>query len=290
MPNNIDLLINSIDVANTNGTLFSEYISNLSAEIAQVSDTAQKDPTLENVRDWLRVYSHISALAVEKPADVTLELINKNNEIFNSALGALSPDEKEEINSFVKSLDDKDLTIGQFKSDTITIDAAPVVQGIFTISNSFDGTRVRLYEGTLALFDRSGNPSQSFRARTGGFVADFKTHNGPTPPGFYKIDSFISNPEVPGMKLNGITFCFALSPVLDTNVFKRSGLCIHPDEKPDGTHGCIGISGDADQLKQCRDLLSTLSRRGKFASLSTMGLWGQLLNINSLAPSRVITT
>jgi hypothetical protein len=263
MPENIDGLVNSIDDANLKGTLFTDYMSNLSTKIAQVSDTAQKDPTVENVRNWLRVYSHISSLAVEDPADATLDLFNKSKDVFNSAADALLPDEKAEINSFIKSLDDQALTIDQFNPSGFIIQDAPVVQGVFAISKSTAGTLAPLYEGTLALSDRSGNPSESFDARTGGFVSDFKTHNGPTPPGFYKIDSFISDPQVPGMKLNGVTFCFTLSPILDTKVFNRSGLCVHPDQTPPGTHGCIGINAEADQLKKCRDLLKTLMQSGE---------------------------
>jgi hypothetical protein len=260
MVDDINLLITSIDDANSKGTLFNDYISSLAPKITQVSDTARKDPTVENVRKWLSVYSHISTLAVEDPAEITLDLFHKNTAIFNSAIDGLSDGDKAEIKSFLKSLDDPTLTLGQFNSNNIIIESAPVVQGAFTISNSFDGTHTRLYEGELAL---SGNPSATFNARTGGFVADFKTHNGPTPPGFYKITSFISDPQVPGMKLNGVTFCFTLSPILDTQVFNRSGLCIHPDQAPPGTHGCIGINADADQLKRCRDLLETLMQSGE---------------------------
>ena len=242
-------------------------MSKLATPISQLAQNVRSSPTEENMKDWLTVYARLAPLAIELPSDVTLSLFQRDENARISACygcNTLSPEDQEQIQELVKSILDRDLTITDLQ---IPIPAAPVdvpVLGKFKISSTFDGSRVRLYQGTLALIDRSGAELGSFSARTGGFVADFHTHNGPTPPGLAHLVFFCSiNPGVPGMTLNGISFCFVLSPLPGTNVFGRSGLCIHPDEAPPGTHGCIGIHEDADTLKQCSKSLANLLQAGQ---------------------------
>jgi hypothetical protein len=263
MSNSVDDLVNEIGEASRSGSLFETYVSKLATPISQLAQDVRNSPTEENMKDWLTVYARLAPLAIELPSDVTLSLFQRDEKTFQSAVSTLSPEDQEQIQELVKSSLDRDLTITDLQ---IPIPAAPVdvpVLGKFKIAGTFDGSRVRLYQGTLALIDRSGAELGSFSARTGGFVADFHTHNGPTPPGLYKVASFIPNPGVPGMTLHGIAFCFVLSPLPGTNVFGRSGLCIHPDEAPPGTHGCIGINEDADTLKQCSKSLANLLQAGQ---------------------------
>ena len=57
------------------------------------------------------------------------------------------------------------------------------------------------------------------------------------------------------MRYFDVSFSFSLDPI-DTNVFGRDGLDIHPDGPPPGTHGCIGLVPQTrEQLEGFRDLL-----------------------------------
>lgn len=271
MSQSAETLAKTIDNASREGTLFETYATSLAGPVSELAQIAQQNPTRENVRDWLTVFAGISALSVEGPAETTAALLKEHREQFEAAESTLAPEDQNAIAAFVASLDAKDLTLDDLAAENAAIteqsqrEAAPGAPlpptlGKFVISQSFDGSRVRLYQGTFSVTDRNGASLGIFHARTGGFVADFKTHNGPTPPGLYKIVA--TPPSIAGMTLNGVTFCFLLAPIGGTDVFGRSGLCIHPDGPPPGTHGCIGINEDADDLRKCSRALSGLMNNG----------------------------
>jgi hypothetical protein len=238
------------------------------AQVSELAQSAQQNPTQENIRDWLTVYARLSALSVEGPADATVALLQQDREQFEAAEKTLAPQDQKAITAFVASLEAKDLTLDDLVAESAAIAEQPQIEaaplpptlGRFVISQFFDGSRVRLYQGTFSVTDRNGPSLGTFQARTGGFVADFKIRNGPTPPGLYKIVTTL--PGIAGMTLNGVTFCFLLAPVGRTDVFGRSGLCVRPDGPPPGTHGCIGINEDAEDLKKCSQALLDLMRNG----------------------------
>lgn len=263
-------LANSIDDAKRAGVLFEAYATTLSGPVSELAQSVQQNPTQENIRDWLMVYARLSALSVEGPTDATVGFLERDRERFEAAERSLATQDQEAIAAFVASLDAKDLTLEDLVAESAASaeeprEAAPDAPlpptlARFTISQSFDGTRVRLYQGTFSVTDRNGGSVGTFQARTGGFIADVKTRNGPTPPGLYKIATTL--PSIAGMTLDGVSFCFLLAPVGRTDVFGRSGLCIHPDGPPPGTHGCIGINEDAADLKKCSAALSGLMLDG----------------------------
>ncbi|GAB4260468.1 MAG: hypothetical protein Kow0079_17400 [Vicingaceae bacterium] len=57
-----------------------------------------------------------------------------------------------------------------------------------------------------------------------------------------------------GMNLNGVGFSFNLNPLFNTG---RTDLRIHPDGNREGTLGCIGLNGNAVQLRTFRDIIRT---------------------------------
>jgi hypothetical protein len=270
MSQSVEILAKAIEDASRQGTLFETYARSLAGPVSELARSAQQNPTQENIRDWLTVFARLSALSIEGPAETTVALLNEDRGQFEAAERTLAPEDQNVVAAFVDSLDAKDLTLNDLAAESAAL-AEPQIEpppsaplpptlGQFVISQSFDGSRVRLYQGTFSVTDRNGASLGTFQARTGGFVADFKTHNGPTPPGLYKIATTL--PGIAGMTLNGVTFCFLLAPVGRTNVFGRSGLCIHPDGPPPGTHGCIGINEDADNLRRCSQALSSLDSGG----------------------------
>jgi hypothetical protein len=271
MSQSAESLAKAIDEASQKGALFETYATSLAGSVSELAQSVQQNPTQENIRDWLTVYARLSALSIEGPGDVTLALLQQDRERFEAAEKTLEIQDQKAIDGFVASLDAKDLTLDDLVAESAAIaeqsqiEAVPAgplppTLGRFAISQSFDGSRVRLYQGTFSIADRNGASLGTFQARTGGFIADFKTRNGPTPPGLYKIATTL--PSIAGMTLDGVTFCFLLAPVGRTDVFGRSGLCIHPDGPPPGTHGCIGINEDAADLKKCSQALSALMRNG----------------------------
>lgn len=277
MPVSVDTLIAQLREAASTETLFDAYMTQFASSVAELAEDVSADPNEANIVRWLKVYAVLSPLATELPSSVTLALFQRNQPAFQSAKSELSPEEQAAVDELLTSSAEQDLNIAALQ---VPIPAAPPdvpVLGQFKIVNTFDGSRVRLYQGTLTVKDRGGSSLGMFSARTGGFVADYRTHNGPTPPGLYKIGSFIRHPGLPGMTLNGVEFCFVLSPLAATNVFRRSGLCIHPDQPPPGTHGCIGITAGADELTQCASSLANLMQGG------AVGISVEYLSIDHIA-------
>jgi hypothetical protein len=271
MSQTAESLAKAIEDASQKGVLFETFATSLADSVSELAQSVRQNPTRENMRDWLTVFARLSALSIEEPADTTVALLEQNKEQFEAAEKILSADDQKAVGAFVASLDAKDLTLDDLSAESAAIANQPQVQaapaaplpatlGRFVISQSFNGSRVRLYEGTFSLTDQNGASLGMFHARTGGFIADFKTRFGPIPPGFYKIATTLRS--IAGMTLNGVTFCFLLAPVGRTDVFGRSGLCIHPDGPPPGTHGCIGINEDAADLNRCSRTLSDLMRNG----------------------------
>jgi hypothetical protein len=271
MPQSLQALMSAIANASQKGALFETYASSLAGPVADFAQSVLQNPTQDGVRDWLTLYARLSALSVEGPAEATATLLEQHKAVFEAAEASLAPQDREAIAAFAASLAAKDLTLDELVAESASLSKAPQIEAApsapppptlvrFTISQSFDGSRVRLYQGSVSIVDRTGAALGTFQARTGGFVADFKTHNGPIPPGLYKIDASLT--PIAGMTLNGVSFCFLLAPAGGTDVFGRSGLCIHPDGPPPGTHGCIGINESADVLNQCSQTLADLRAGG----------------------------
>jgi len=127
----------------------------------------------------------------------------------------------------------------------------------YVVDHKIPGVKLQVPRGVFSLIADDGTVIASIAANTGGFVSDFRKHNGPIPPGKYRISNYRSprNDEGTAMRYFDVSFSFSLDPI-DTNVFGRDGLDIHPDGPPPGTHGCIGLVPQTrEQLEGLRDLL-----------------------------------
>ena len=97
---------------------------------------------------------------------------------------------------------------------------------------------------TIVWRDDAGNVMATYNGISGPYG------NGPLPSGYY-VGSNLRSRTAAGMVCNRGTdstvgFSLDLDPQFST---ERTLLRIHPDEEPDGTAGCIGIScGDAQDL------------------------------------------
>jgi len=116
-------------------------------------------------------------------------------------------------------------------------------------------------KGTLKVRDHGGNELGSFRVNTGGGSPDYRTRNGPVPPGVYKVSHF-RNRTTPGMVFDGVGYSFDMDPARGTRVFGRSLFRIHPDGGSEQTNGCLGVRERAARSRQCRDQIRSLFENG----------------------------
>jgi hypothetical protein len=140
----------------------------------------------------------------------------------------------------------------------------------YVVDHAIPGADLRIPHGVLSLVADDGTVIASIEANTGGFVSDFRKRNGPIPPGKYRISNYRSprNDEGTAMRNFDVSFSFSLDPI-DTEVFGRDGLDIHPDGPPPGTHGCIGLAAQTrQQLEGFRDLLRAHTSGGSHLFVS----------------------
>ncbi|WP_430613531.1 hypothetical protein [Flavobacterium sp. JP2137] len=110
-----------------------------------------------------------------------------------------------------------------------------------------------------ALFDNGGiHTLESYSGVAGGFG------NGAPENGLYTVNSFQDRSPTgwynKGMNRDGVGFSYNLNPEFSTG---RSLLRIHPDGNNEGTLGCIGLSGNAQNLNSFSGTLNGyLKNRG----------------------------
>jgi hypothetical protein len=223
----------------------------LNDPVVRLGNEVLAHPSVDRVANWLRIFAQIANLSLEGPSDITAKLRDKHRDVFDEALPSLSPDERRIIEDFADSLDEADLDIAAFTSPARALSQTQVLAR-FIVTESFDGSRKRVWRGKLVVLDRDRNQAGIYTAQTGGFVADYRRPNGPTPPGTYKVSNYRPNRfKAPGMVRDGVAFSFDLNEVDGTPVFGRSAFRIHPDQDPPGTHGCIGVAEKAAGLRDC---------------------------------------
>ena len=131
-----------------------------------------------------------------------------------------------------------------------------VGQSIFRSPRGFPAVR-----GTLTVRDHSGTELGSYKVNTGGGSKDYRTRNGPVPPGVYKVSHFRRR-TTEGMVFDGVGYSFDLDPKRGTKVFGRSLFRIHPDGGSEQTNGCLGVRERASKSTQCRDQIRRLLEEG----------------------------
>jgi hypothetical protein len=233
-----------------------------------------QSPSLESVGQWLRIFAALSDLSVEDLAVITAKLQDEHPDLVVQGLATLDSEARRNIEEFLNALDDPDLDIEAFETPQAAVAAGrgkPVLAS-FMVTESFDGGRRRVWAGRLKVFNANGNIVGDYTARTGGFIADYRRRNGPTPPGTYIVSNFRRNRfSAPGMVRSGVAFSFDLKETDGTPVFGRSALRIHPDQDPPGTHGCFGLAENAQQLKDCEAKLAAALNGGPFRLKVTYG-------------------
>jgi hypothetical protein len=235
-------------------------------EILGVARQALAEPSPANIAAWVHLFARVSSLAVEGPAEATLKLREDHREEFEAALTELDDSDRAAISAFVNALNSEpEAPDGGIQEFTAAIAPQRPVLASFRATETADGKRVPLHQGTLTISDRHGAQLMSITARTGGFVASYKHVGGPTPPGLYIVSNYQPDRHgTPGMTLNGVSFSFNLDPAAATDVYDRSALRIHPDQDGDGTHGCVGLEGDAGELRHAAEVLSSLLEGGRY--------------------------
>lgn len=141
----------------------------------------------------------------------------------------------------------------------------------FVVSGKIPGGTLQIPRGVFSLIADDGKVVDSINANTGGFVSSFTRHNGPIPPGSYRVYNYRAprRDEGAAMRYFDVSFSFSLEPLDGTNVFGRDGLDIHPDGPPPGTHGCIGlVAQSADELEHFRDLLRAHTSGGSHLNVT----------------------
>ncbi|TFZ54828.1 hypothetical protein E4V01_24490 [Methylorubrum sp. Q1] len=264
-----DDLIGQIDAVEADGSksLAQVYEDELQERVLAFGNSVQSSPSRVGVADWLRLFARLSSLSVEAPAELTARLWDDHRALVEEALAGLDANSRRAVEEFLASLDDADLALSDFAfeppADVLAGDT-PVL-ATFTIEDSFDGSRRKVWTGRLTVSNRQGQVVGDYAATTGGFVADYRKRNGPTPPGTYKVSNHRPNRHgAPGMERDGIAYSFDLVETDGTPVFGRSALRIHPDEAPAGTHGCVGIAEGAASLRDCETKLAAALAGGAF--------------------------
>ncbi|WP_164902998.1 L,D-transpeptidase [Rhizobium leguminosarum] len=277
MAKSFDATLDELENAKSSGNLVSAYENTLEPYVLQFGEEVEKDPSQARIEQWLRIYSVLSSLSIEGPSDITLTLYTSAQDNFERAMAKLSGDAAANAADFIESLKAPVLSMDDMAKATaaafpITIAAAGLqTLAAFSAMEAVDAGHVKLYRGTLTVFDANKKVTGIYKANTGGFVADFRRKNGPTPPGLFKVSNYRPDRgNTPGMKREGVSFSFDLDERNPTG--NRSAFRIHPDGPPPGTHGCVGVFEGADKLRECASKLNdVLKANGPFWLSVTYG-------------------
>src|SRR5919205_245367 len=115
-----------------------------------------------------------------------------------------------------------------------------------------------VFNGSFRIFALDGNELGSYVVNTGGGASNYRTTNGPVPPGTYRVSNHRPGRTTLGMVLEGVGYSFDVDPTDGTQLFGRSLFRIHPDGNPLGTNGCLGVRESADRLRECENHIANL--------------------------------
>ncbi|TGQ43681.1 MULTISPECIES: L,D-transpeptidase family protein [unclassified Mesorhizobium] len=285
MPRNFDQLLKDLNSATAVGSLSETYENVLLPDVLAFGANVESSPTQDNIAQWLRVYSIISGLAIEGAPEITERLAAAHPAEYDLALKSLPAPVQSDSNALILATHGPAFTFKDLETATSEIFASSTISAAlsgglpvlatFVATAAMDTSRVARYTGTLTVYDPNKNVIGTYSASTGGFVADYKKQNGPTPPGLYIVSNYRSDRTgAPGMSRGGISYSFDLSEVVPTayrpGVY-RSAFRIHPDGPPPGTHGCVGVDEDGATLRDCAQKLSQTLQSGHFQLLVSYG-------------------
>jgi hypothetical protein len=261
-----DELLNSLREA---ATAFEKvFEDDLQVRILDFGERVAENPTRSNVAHWLEVYSLVSIFSLDGVPDITEKLYASHPDTFREAVKTLSGEAKQDALDFIDAFDAPDLDMTALENATAAAFARdPSAEyphlATFSATDAIDTGRVKLYKGMLTVNGRGGRVIGTYAATTGGFIADYRRKNGPTPPGYFFVDNYRSDRgNTPGMKRHGVSYSFDLNELHRTGT--RGAFRIHPDGAPPGTHGCVGIAEDREKLLECAHKLDELRQQGRF--------------------------
>ncbi|MBZ9959323.1 L,D-transpeptidase [Mesorhizobium sp. BR1-1-14] len=264
-------LLNQLNNAATANDLIKAYEDILEPDVLEFGETTIREPSVERIAQWLQLYSSVSDLSLEGAADITQRFYETRRDLFEQAIDTLIGKARQDAMDFVDSRNAPDMSMSELEA--LTLDAfpsailadAPRPLAIFAATTSISPGSVRRYDGTLTVFNSSRQIIGTYAASTGGFVADFRRKNGPTPPGLFDVSHYRPDRgNTPGMRRDGVSYSFDLNELRHTG--SRSAFRIHPDGPPPGTHGCIGVDENSAQLRDCASKLNEtlMAQDGRF--------------------------
>jgi hypothetical protein len=253
------------------------YDDSIAPALAECARAVEAEPSGANIAQWLAVQSAALGFAVEGITEVTQTLREGQPRQFEEALATLSPDSRTRLDWLTRELDNQEnLPADVIARETARgeqaraaetevaddLETAPVgVLGGYQQQSTFRSTRgFTASHGVFALFDSNGQRLGQWTANSGGGARDYRTTNGPVPPGIYLVSNYRANRSTDGMVLHGVGFSFDLDETDGTQVYGRSLFRIHPDGNSPGTNGCIGILEERDELRRCENTIARLLR------------------------------
>jgi hypothetical protein len=257
------------------------YDSVIAPAIDEIAASLVKKPESESLEGWLYIQSSTLDLAVEGITETTYELVRQFPKEFQEALSRLPTAQKARIQLLLREFEGQEnlppeivyreeaLTSSRIERLTDVLRNAPRsttgVLGDFVGTSTLQSSRgFPIVHGTFTLFDRDGNEIDAYTVNSGGGSPNYRTRNGPVPPGVYRVSNHRPNRTTAGMVLNGVGYSFDIDPTDGTQVFGRSLFRIHPDGGNVGTNGCLGLRETAARLRECENTIVGLLEDGAF--------------------------
>lgn len=267
-----------LGAARDSNSLEEVYEESLAPHVIAFGEDILSSTSEEKLEIWLQIFSIISDLSVEGPADIMYQVYVDHREILSKALKKTDPEVSSSIEDFISALEIDGLTFQQMKVASVSAEAAgekvpfasssPLL-AICKFTQENTDSRVVRYTGELIVQNTKGIEIGRYNVTTGGFVASYKRKNGPCPPGYFTVNHYRKRSEH-WAKRGKIGFTFDLEELVHTG--DRSAFRIHPDGSPPGTHGCIGVVEDGAELADCsQKLRSNLSEVQEFRLLVKYG-------------------
>lgn len=256
-----------------------DYDSRVDPLIRNAARAVGQSPNADEIAKWLDIQASARGIADPEITATTLRLRDTASQEFAAAFTQLSKTAQRYVTLELGDRpDDVRTELASLPSSAAMLDAADTTNllGTFVAEGLFMSARGHpVLKGALTLKDRHGAALGVYHVNTGGGAPDFRTTNGPIPPGIYRLSNYRAR-STDGMVLNGVGYSFDLDPIHGTRVFGRSLFRLHPDGGSPQTNGCLGVRPPTDvasQLQQCRDRLRSLVNSGRVEVSVSYGSW-----------------
>ncbi|RYX94887.1 MAG: hypothetical protein EON84_08165 [Bradyrhizobiaceae bacterium] len=255
----------------------SDYDAKVNPLVRNAAARVRQSPNVGEIARWLDIQASARGIADSEITETTLALRAAKSLEFQTALQQLPEAAKLRVNLELGDRSDQEnaglVSLGS-SADLATGAVATDLSGVFIAQGKFISARnFPVMKGALTLKDRNGAIVGVYDVNTGGGAPDFRSTNGPIPPGIYRLSTYRPRSTI-GMVLHGVGYSFDLDPISGTKVFGRSLFRLHPDGGSPQTNGCLGVRSDtAAPLLQCRDQLRALLTGGTVQISVSYGTW-----------------